>query len=205
MRLKAPCKAVDFRGKDVFGKPFRLTDHLGKRVMLSFFRDAGCPFCNYRVYELSNNYQRWKDHNLEVVVVFSDTAEQVRRFVAQHPRPFTMMADPKLKLYNHYGVEHSALALLKALMFKLPRIIKGIAKGGRPSNNPHVRIVPADFLVNEEGYIEHIWYGRDTSDHIPLDTVNEFIDEGRARAPKIRRAHNSPYAASTFGMPGAPT
>ena len=147
------------------------------------FRDAACPFCHYRIYELTHNYQQWKNHNLEVVAVFSDTSEQVRRFVAQHPRPFTMIADPTLKLYNHYGIEHSTSALFKALFLNMPRIIKGVAKGGRPSNNPHVRIVPADFLLAEDGRIEHVWYGRDTSDHIPLDVVSQFIDQGRARAP----------------------
>ncbi|WP_111641672.1 peroxiredoxin family protein [Marinimicrobium alkaliphilum] len=184
MRLNAPCQATNFRGRDVFGNPFQLSDHLGKRVMLSFFRDAGCPFCNFRVYEMTHNYQHWKEHNLEIVVVFSDTAEKVRRFVAKHPRPFTMLADPTLKLYNRYGVEHSTAALLKALIFKLPRIIKGIAKGGRPSNNPHLAVVPADFLLDEDGRIEHIWYGRDVSDHIPLETVTRFIDEGRAKGGK---------------------
>lgn len=183
MRLRAPCKAADFRGKDVFGNRFQLSSFRGKRVMLSFFRDAGCPFCNFRLYEMTHNYQAWKDQNLEVVAVFSDTSEQVRRFVAKHPRPFTMLADPNLKLYNQYGIEHSTAALLKAFLFKLPRIVKGFAKGARPSNNPHVRIVPADFLLNEEGYIEQVWYGRDTSDHIPLEQVRRFIDEGRAWAP----------------------
>lgn len=188
MRLTAPCQGIDFRGKDVFGNRFQLSDHIGKRVMLSFFRDAGCPFCNLRIYELTHNHQLWKDQNLEIVTVFSDTSEKVRRFVAKHPRPFTMIADPKLKLYNHYGIEHSTAALLKALAFKMPRIIKGIAKGGRPSNNPHLRIVPADFLLAEDGRVEHIWYGRDTSDHIPLETVRRFIDEGRARAPRQANA-----------------
>lgn len=184
MKLKAPCQAADFHTEDIYGTPFRLSDHLGKRVMLSFFRDAGCPFCNFRVYELTHQYRGWQQQNLEVIAVFSDTAEQVRHFVARHPRPFTMLADPNLDIYNQYGIEHSSSALLKALMFRLPTIFKGIAKGGRPSNNPHVKLVPADFLIDEQGMIEEIWYGRNTSDHIPLERVSRFIRAGQARSAR---------------------
>jgi thioredoxin-dependent peroxiredoxin len=176
MRLSTPNRSLNFSTKDIYGNPFRLSDLRGKRVMLSFFRDAACPFCHLRVYELTHNYQHWRDQNLEVIAVFSDTSEQVRRFVARHPRPFPMLADPHLQLYNHYGVEHSGVALLKAMLFKLPRIIKGFFYGAKPSNNPHVKLVPADFLFTEDGTLERAWYGRNTSDHIPLDEVQAFID-----------------------------
>jgi thioredoxin-dependent peroxiredoxin len=178
MRLKAPCQGIDFHTTDIFGDPFRLSDHIGKRIMLSFFRDAGCPFCNFRVYELTHNHKSWQQQNLKIITVFSDTAEKVRRYVAKHPRPFTMLADPNLDIYNQYGIEHSSSALLKALLFKMPRIIRGIAKGGRPSNNPHLRIVPADFLFLEDGRISKVWYGRNTSDHIPITEIQDFINEG---------------------------
>ncbi|MDN3638912.1 peroxiredoxin family protein [Simiduia curdlanivorans] len=176
MRLITPHQGLNFATKDIYGKPFSLKSFRGKRVMLSFFRDAACPFCHLRVYELSQNYQHWQDQNLEVIAVFSDTPAQVRRFVANHPRPFTMLADPKLALYNHYGVEQSGTALLKALVLKLPRIIRGFMLGAKPSNNPHVKLVPADFLIDEDGAIQQAWYGRDTSDHIPLAQVQAFID-----------------------------
>lgn len=193
MRLKAPCKGIDFRTTDVFGNRFQLSDFAGKRIMLSFFRDAGCPFCNFRVYEMTHNYRLWKEQNLEIVAVFSDTAEKVRRYVAKHPRPFTVLADPDLAIYNQYGVEHSTTALFKALLTKLPRIVRGIAVGGRPSNNPHVRLVPADFLIAEDGRVVQAWYGRDTSDHIPIAQVTTFIHEGK-KQERLKRARQQGQA-----------
>ncbi len=91
MRLSTPKQGVNFSFNDIYDRPFQLADLRGKRVMLSFFRDAACPFCHFRVYELTHNYKHWKERNLEVIAVFSDTAEQVRHFVAKHPRPFTML------------------------------------------------------------------------------------------------------------------
>ncbi len=203
MRLAPPCKAINFSGKDIYGEPIRLSDYKGKRVMLSFFRDAACPFCNFRVYELTNNYKEWQDEGLEIIAVFSSTAKEVRQYVARYPRPFRLIADPDLALYGRYGVEKSALALLKAFIFKMPRIIKGIIKGGRPKPNPHVRLVPADFLLDVDGTVSEVWYGKDTADHIPLDHIQAFIespvtDDGeisqlREENKRLRRALTAQY------------
>lgn len=176
MKLQAPRAIIDFDHHDVYGNPIRLSEFKGKKVILSFFRDAACPFCNLRVYELTQRYKHWHHQNVEVIAVFSSSDEDVRNYVARHPRPFRLVADPQLDIYNRYGVEHSSFALIKALLFKLPRIIMGIKTGGYPSKNPNVKLVPADFLINEKGHIEDCWYGRDTSDHMPLKQVEAFID-----------------------------
>jgi peroxiredoxin len=81
---------------------------------------------------LATNYKEWQVAGLEVVVVFSSTVEEVLQHIAHYPRPFRVIADPDLALYNQYGVEQSSSALLKALLFKLPRISKGFKTGGRP-------------------------------------------------------------------------
>ncbi|MBX2870060.1 MAG: redoxin domain-containing protein [Acidiferrobacterales bacterium] len=176
MKLKLPCDAIDFTTRDIYGRPFQLSGLSGKRVMLSFFRDAACPYCNFRLYELTHQHKEWKKSGLEIVAVFSSPADEVREFVARHPRPFRMLSDPDLSIYHQYGIEQSFSALFRALIFKGPRIVKGVAKGGRPRPNPHVKIVPADFLLDNHGRVVDIWYGRDTADHIPLERIQSFIN-----------------------------
>jgi peroxiredoxin len=177
MRLTPPCHSIPFSTHDIYGESLSLSHLHGRRVMLSFFRDAACPFCNFRIYELTHNYKEWQAAGLEIVVVFSSTAEEVRQHVARYPRPFRMVADPDLQLYEQYGIEQSTSALFKALMFKLPRIALGIYTGGRPKKNPHVNIVPADFLLDVDGSIVDTWYGRDTADHIPLERIQRFAND----------------------------
>jgi len=36
-------------------------------------------------------------------------------------------------------------------------------------------IVPADFLINEDGTIHTAYYGNNIGDHIPIELINEFI------------------------------
>lgn len=177
MRLTPPCPSIDFATQDIYGNLIKLSDYRGKKVMLAFFRDAACPFCNLRVYELTQKYHQWQDKNIEIIAVFSSPAKEVRQFVAKHPRPFRLVSDTDLNLYTQYGVEHSAGALFKAIFFKFPRIIRGLLKGGYPQPNPNVKLVPADFLISPNGKIERVWYGRDTSDHMPMDQVNDFIHQ----------------------------
>jgi len=85
-----------------------------------------------------------------------------------------MISDTSLELYDAYGVEQSTSALLRAFFFNFSEIIKGFAKGGRPSKKPHFNIVPADFLIDIDGQISEVWYGKDTADHIPMETLEKF-------------------------------
>lgn len=179
MRTSSTIEAADFETRDIYGEAFRLSALRGQRVMLSFFRDAACPFCNLRIYEMTHRYTEWRAAGMTVVAVFSSPADQVRAFVARRPRPFHMISDPELEIYAKYGVQQSTAALFKALAFRMPRILGGIATGGRPRPNPHVRLVPADFLIDEDGRIAESWYGRDTSDHLPLERVQAFAEAGR--------------------------
>lgn len=181
MRLNAPSIGPDFVVTDVYGQTLRLSDYRGQRVMLSFFRDAACPFCSFRVHELTHRYLGWQQQGLEILAVFSSSDQEVRQHVSRHPRPFRLIADPDLQLYHQYGVEQSGKAVIKALLFKLPRIIRGMMVGGRPDpKNPHSLLVPADFLIAENGQVVDLWYGRDVSDHIPLPRVDAFV-QGHSR------------------------
>ncbi len=178
MRLLAPCQAADFSTTDIYGEPFQLSNHLGKPIILSFFRDASCPFCNFRVYEYTQRYKRWQEAGVEVISVFSSPAEDVRKFVAKHPRPFPTLADPDLVLYNHYGIESSRSGFYKALFLRIPTIIKGMMTGGRADpKNPNPGLMPADFLIGFDGRVVKVWYGNDASDHIPMKQLEKFVEK----------------------------
>lgn len=45
--------------------------------------------------------------------------------------------------------------------------------GGLNTNN----ILPADFLIDENGYIVEAYYGQDIGDHIPFERIENFLKE----------------------------
>ncbi|MEF9955993.1 MAG: hypothetical protein RR767_02205, partial [Acinetobacter sp.] len=47
-------------------------------------------------------------------------------------------------------------------------------------------IMPADFLIDEHGYIIETYYGSDASDHIPFEKIYEFLNaDQKANTPKV--------------------
>ncbi len=174
MRINSPALAPDFEVQDIHSQRLRLGALRGKRVMLSFFRDAACPFCNLRVYELSNEYAALQAQGLEVVTFFRSGNEEVQRFVARRPRPFRLVADPQMAVYGPYGIERSMLGMLRAMMRQLPRLMRGLRLGQSrlPAGDPS--LMPADFLIDERGYVRRAYYGRDLGDHLPMTEVHAF-------------------------------
>jgi peroxiredoxin len=176
MRLKAPCDSIPFTTLDIYGDSLSLVGFRGKRVILSFFRDAGCPLCHFRIQGLVNHYNEWKAKGLEIIAIFSSTAKEVRKYAARYPMPFRVIADPNLSLYQQYGIERSSLALFKGFVCKLPSVMRGILTDGHPCKFSHVKIVPADFLLEVDGSIAELWYGRDAANSITFERIERFAD-----------------------------
>jgi peroxiredoxin len=173
MQLRSPDIAPQLTLADAHGKPIVIGGARTNRTLLCFFRDPACPFCNFRIYQLTSRHQQLASHGLEIIALFSATADDVKRFVAQHPRPFPVIADPTSAAYDAYRIEHSRWAKLKAIITRLPTLLKGlglVGMAGLKTNN----VVPADFLIDEDGKIVEAYYGRDAGDHIPFERVELF-------------------------------
>ncbi|MDH5633466.1 MAG: peroxiredoxin family protein [Gammaproteobacteria bacterium] len=164
----------DFQLKDLHGQSVRLSDFRGKRVLLSFFRDAGCPFCNLRLFELTSRYNHYQQQGLEIVTVFYSTPHTVKRFLGNRNRPFALLADPEKDVFRLYGVESSWGALMKG-MFNFPRMMSAFAKGFLPSAGAFKPLMPADFLIDQTGKVRATYYSRDAARHISLKLVDRFI------------------------------
>lgn len=181
MRLTAPDKAPEMGLTDVTGRHVEVGVASGRRTLLCFFRDPACPFCNYRVYELTFRFDEFARLGLDVIAVFAADDESVKRFVAKKPRPFPVIADPQSVLYAAYGVQHfSRWGKVKALFTRLPTLIKGLRLVGLAGLRTTNRM-PADFLIDERGRIAETWYGRDAGDRIPLERVELFAARGLVR------------------------
>ncbi|HET7656381.1 MAG TPA: redoxin domain-containing protein [Luteimonas sp.] len=189
MRLPAPSPAPALDLVDIHGQPIRIGGS-GRRTLLSFFRDAACPFCNFRIYELTHHHEALSALGLDVVAVFCSTREEVLHFVARHPRPFRIAADPAGATHARYGIERSLWRKLKAIVTRVPTLLKGLRMVGWAGLNTN-NLMPADFLIDEQGRIIETWYGSDAGDRIPLERVELFLARGLiARgAPPSLRAH----------------
>ena len=169
-------KAMDFEVSDIYGKTIKLSDFSGRAVILCFFRDTTRPSRNSRILELTRHYQEWSDVGVEIIVVFNDSRSQLKRFFEKRPRPFTVIADPKLELYDLYGVQRIVgKDLVAPTSLGEKSGISKIFKGGWAWLSPVGRLMPAEFLISPNGMIAHSWQGRSESDHIPFDRLETFV------------------------------
>jgi thioredoxin-dependent peroxiredoxin len=180
VRLLAPVEAPALDLVDIHGQPIMISSR-GRLTLLSFFRDAACPFCNFRIYELTSQHEQLANRGLDIVAVFSASQADVLRFAGHRPRPFPLAADPMSGAHEIYGIERSLWRKLKAILTRVPTLLKGMRLVGLAGLNTS-NLMPADFLIDERGRIVDAYYGSDAGDRIPLARVERFLRTGTKRA-----------------------
>ena len=173
-RMQAMQPTILFTREDHQGKVVHLQHYEGKRVLLSFFRGASCPFCNLRVRELIKRYPELHEAGVEVLAIFSASAEEIARYAGQEEPPFAVIPDPEMELYRKYGVEQSQMAMFRAMAKPRQMMRVMSSRFFTLKSMKDKPIVPADFLIDEKQRIYRAYYGRDFGDHLPLDQVIQW-------------------------------
>lgn len=164
-------KAIDFIVSDYLNNQVTLSDYKGKKVLLSFFRGAACPFCNMRVRELINNYPKFEEKGIVIIAFFASTKEEINEYAGKQKAPFAIIPDPTLKFYTKYGVEQSPFGMLKTMLKPL-KMIKMMQSGFfNLKSGKDKPIVPADFLIDENQMILKTYYGKDFGDHMSIEDI----------------------------------
>lgn len=171
MKLEENTIAKDFKTNDVFGLPISLESFKGKKVLLSFMRYTGCPVCNLHIYKLNKKKDALAKKNLAIIFIFESNAKSIIKYIKNENLPFTFVSDPKQILYDVYAVEKSWPKFIKwALTFKgLSNAIKGYTKYQKfYSMKGSTNRVGAEFLIDENGILERVHYGKIVGDHMPI-------------------------------------
>lgn len=104
-RVAVGDRAPDFTLPDQTGKPVRLGDLLGERVVvLYFYPKDETPGCTAEACSFRDSYQVFKDAGAEVVGISTDTVESHQSFAAHHQLPFVLLSDTDGALRKRYGV-----------------------------------------------------------------------------------------------------
>ena len=158
------------------GTTFDLSEHRGKRVILTFFRFDSCPFCNIRIHHLT---QRWNEFPTDTVMVgiFDANIEALKRRIhKKHNVPFTIVADETYETYEQNGVQKSLLRVMLAPLRRPLTMLQAIIRGYIPLtlSMKKMSTIPVDILIDEHGKVVNAHYCKDTVDHLPIDTMIRF-------------------------------
>lgn len=177
MRQQAGTPAPEFEVTDIFGEEFSLRDFKGQKVLLSFYRYAACPFCNLRFHKINKKYLDFKKEGLAIISVFHSPSDSIIKNIQKHKPSFPIVPDPGLKLYELYGLRTSIWRFIK-MLFRIRDLWQSIRLGlFKISPEGPLSMVPADFLIDEQGYIHKAYYGKDSGDHIPFHEIKKWLKE----------------------------
>jgi thioredoxin-dependent peroxiredoxin len=103
MALQVGDKAPDFTVNDQDGKPVKLSDLKGKKVILYFYPKDMTPGCTAEACSLRDNYRLMQKQGYEVLGVSTDNEKSHRKFIDKEKLPFRLLADTNKILHGAYG------------------------------------------------------------------------------------------------------
>lgn len=129
----ATTTAPDFTARDVDGKTFRLSDHVGKEVVLLDFWSTYCEPCKAEFPHLRAMYAANKSQGLLVVGVAMDgpeSASEVPAYVKRYGIDFPVVLDDDSRIASLYDPKKSMpLSVLIARDGKVAVVREGYSPG----------------------------------------------------------------------------
>lgn len=184
VQLRTGAHAPGFTLCDVDGMPFSLSQYRGQKVMLSFYRYAGCPFSRYAIKKLKKFYKRLPlsgRERLNIVCIFQSPPESIKEYILKGRRtrdfPFIALSDPEEELYREYRIgADSSWHYGTSCAFLLPVACKltfqGIVAGEQEGIKSRL---PSDFFIDENGMIVDCFHAKSVQEHIPLKRAEQFV------------------------------
>ena len=142
-QLKEGSKAPIFEGIDQDGKTIKLTDFIGKKVILYFYPKDNTPGCTAEACNLRDNYDSLIKKGFVVIGVSPDSEKSHKGFAGKYALPFPLIADTSKKIMNDYGVWGEKKMYGKSYM----------------------GVLRTTFIIDEKGILEKIIEKVDTAGH----------------------------------------
>ena len=135
MLLDVGAKAPDFALSDKNGDIVRLSDFLGKKVVLYFYPKDNTAGCTRQACAFAARFGEFEAKNAVVIGVSRDSAASHLKFAEKYELPFVLLSDPERQAIEAYGVWQEKKNYGKVTM----------------------GIVRTTYLIDEAGVIEKVW------------------------------------------------
>lgn len=172
--------APDFQVRDLYGEPVRLSALNGHKILLTFYRTAGCPVCNVNFHEREKEAAYFRAAGLVLLAVYASQPDNLLNYVSEQAVYPVMIPDPERTLYTLYDTERSLGKLLRGLLFHgvLGQMNKGKQRFTRKvTDDGPADLINADFLIDATGRVVRAHYGRYSGDFLPIIEIKAFAGQ----------------------------
>ena len=132
--METGMKAPEFALCNQNGETVRLSDFLGKKVVLYFYPKDNTPGCTRQACAFAAAYDGFRQRDVAVIGVSKDSVASHLKFVRKHDLPFILLADPELQAIQAYGV------------WQEKKLYGKVSMG----------VVRTTFIIDEQGNIEKV-------------------------------------------------
>ena len=143
MGLEVGDIAPDFTSKDQNGEKVKLSDFIGKKVVLYFYPQDNTPTCTKEACNLRDNYEMLLSKGYVVLGVSPDNETSHLKFIKKHNLPFPLLADTERAIVDSYGVWAEKTTFGKTYM----------------------GIIRTTFVIDEKGVIQEVISKVDSANH----------------------------------------
>ena len=132
--LEAKNKAPYFCLSDQNGNTVRLSNYLGKIVVLYFYSKDNTPGCTRQACAFAASYEQFRKQDVVVIGISKDSVASHLKFAQKYDLPFILLSDPELQAIQAYDV------------WKEKKLYGKVSMG----------VVRSTFIINEQGFIEKV-------------------------------------------------
>ena len=135
----------DFELPSTGGKTFKLSEHLGKTLVIYFYPKDSTPGCTTQGQQFRDHYADFTAANTEIFGISRDSIKSHENFKAKFEFPFDLLADTEELACQLFGV------------IKMKKMYGKEVRG----------IERSTFIINTEGALIREWRGVKVDGHIP--------------------------------------
>ena len=103
MALKIGNKAPDFESINQNGDKVKLSDFIGKKVVLYFYPRDNTPGCTAQACNLKDNYKTLQKNGYTILGISKDSPKSHQKFINKFDLPFDLIADEDQSVHIKYG------------------------------------------------------------------------------------------------------
>jgi len=102
--LEVGTKAPDFALLDKNENLIKLSDFLGKKIVLYFYPKDNTPGCTRQACAFAGLYREFEKKNVAVIGISRDSVASHVKFAQTYGLPFILLSNPELDVIKAYGV-----------------------------------------------------------------------------------------------------